>query len=168
MQDFAAFFLEAPPELLKSKQALPEYIMKLARKFDPGERDAKNRTLGFAGEEHVLNHEKRFLGLIGRTDLANNVRWISKEDGDGAGYDILSFNDRGDKKFIEVKTTVGGNRTPFFISRNEYDFSKHQSDSYSLIRLFDFRKGVRGFEMKGDIDQYVKLKTESFRAEFFD
>jgi Domain of unknown function (DUF3883) len=168
MQDFASFFLEAPPELLKSKQNLPEYIVKLARKFDPGERDARNRSLGAAGEEFVLNHEKRFLSLIGRNDLAESVRWVSKEEGDGAGYDILSYTDRGDKKFVEVKTTVGGNRTPFFVSRNEYDFSKHKSENYSLVRLFDFRKGVRGFEMKGEIDRYVKLKTEIFRAEFYD
>jgi Domain of unknown function (DUF3883) len=168
MQDFAAFFLEAPPELLKSKQDIPDYILKLARKFDPGERDARNRILGAAGEEFVLNHEKRFLNLVGRADLAKNVRWVSREDGDGAGYDILSFTDRGENKFVEVKTTVGGNRTPFFISRNEYEFSKQRSDNYSLVRLFDFRKGVRGFEMKGEIDQYVKLKTESFRAEFVD
>ena len=167
LQDFASFFLEAPPELLKSRQSLPDYIVKLARKFDPGERDAKNRILGAAGEEYVLNHEKRFLSLIGRDDLAKNVRWVSRDEGDGAGYDILSYTDKGDKKFVEVKTTVGGNRTPFFISRNEYDFSKHVADNYSLVRLFDFRKGVRGFEMKGEIDRYVKLRTESFRAEFY-
>lgn len=167
-QDFASFFLEAPPELFKSKQSVPEYIEKLARKFDPGERDARNRTLGTAGEEFVFNHERRFLNLIGRTDLAKNVKWISKEEGDGAGYDILSFTDKGDKKFVEVKTTVGGNRTPFFISRNEYAFSKLKAENFSLVRLFEFRKGVRGFEMPGDIDKYVKLKTETFRAEFYD
>ncbi len=168
LQDFAAFFLEAPPELLKSKQKLPDYIMKLARKFDPGERDAKNRSLGNAGEEFVLHHEKRFLSLIGRDDLAKNVRWVSKEEGDGAGYDILSYSDRGDVKFVEVKTTVGGNRTPFFITRNELDFSKHKADNYSLVRLFDFRKGIRGFEMRGQIDRFVRLKAESYRAEFYE
>ena len=39
-------------------------------------------------------------------------------DGDGAGYDILSFETDGTERFLEVKTTVGYERTPFFISPN--------------------------------------------------
>ena len=165
-RDFAAFFLEAPPDLTKSKTPLPEYIERLARKFDPVARDASNRSLGLAGEEFVLGYEKRFLSSVGRHDLAENVRWISKVEGDGAGYDILSYTPAGDRKFLEVKTTVGGNRTPFFVSRNEYEFCKVKAENYSLIRLYDFRREAKGFELKGRMDQYVNLKTENFRAEF--
>jgi len=32
--------------------------------------------------------------------LAHKVRWVSEEDGDGAGYDILSFNPLGQERFI--------------------------------------------------------------------
>jgi Domain of unknown function (DUF3883) len=166
LSEAAAFYLEPPPELRQSEKPLPEYIAKLIRKFDPVTRDANNRALGKAGESFVVKHEKRFLHLIGRQDLAKDVRWIAEEEGDGAGYDILSFTDRGDTKHIEVKTTVGGSRTPFFVSRNEYEFCKHAQDSYSLVRLFDFRKNVRGFELNGLLDKHVGLSTETFRAEF--
>lgn len=165
-EDPAAFYLEPPPELQHSKRAIPDYIEKLAHKFDPVARDENNRSLGTAGEEFVLNHEKRFLQLLGRKDLAENVRWIAQEEGDGAGYDILSFTDRGDKKYVEVKTTVGNNRTPFFVSRNEYQFCKHAGDDFRLVRLFDFRRSVRGFELQGHLEKYVTLSTESYRAHF--
>lgn len=164
----AAFYFEPPPELRRRERILPDFIERLVKKFDPVARDLKNRAVGVAGEEFVYNFEKRYLNLIGRKDLAENVRWVAKEDGDGAGYDILSFTDRGDKKFVEVKTTVGGSRSPFFVSRNEYDFCKTSDENYRLVRLFDFRKGVRGFELKGHLEKYVKLSTETFRAEFLE
>lgn len=166
LNDLAAFYLEPPPELQKSRRKMPEYMERLAQKIDRVTRDANNRSLGDAGEEFVFNMEKRFLNLVGQKNLAENVRWIAKEEGDGAGYDILSFTDRGDKKFVEVKTTVGNSRTPFFVSRNEYQFCKHNGDDYRLVRLFDFRKGVRGFELSGHLEKYVSLSTESYRAQF--
>ncbi len=166
LSESASFYLEAPPELRRLSDDPPEYIAALARKFDPVERDIKNRALGEAGEQFIFNHEKRFLSLIGRRDLANNVRWTAREEGDGAGYDVLSFTDRGEKKYIEVKTTVGSERTPFFVSRNEHRFCKHNLEHYNLVRIFNFRKGMRGFELRGDIEQYVRLSTESYRAEF--
>ena len=166
LEEPAGFYLEAPPELRDESNSLPEFMKDLIRKFDPVERDLRNRSLGLSGEEFVFNHERRYLSLVGRGDLASKVGWISKEDGDGAGFDILSFSSTGKEKFVEVKTTLGGNRTPFFLSRNEYAFSKRKEDQYNLVRLFDFRKGVRGFELNGQIDRYVSLVTESYRAEF--
>ena len=40
-------------------------------------------------------------------DLARKVRWVSEEDGDGAGYDIASFGPDGRARLIEVETTNG-------------------------------------------------------------
>lgn len=162
----APFVLEAPPNLKVSRSILPDFMERLVRKFDYIERDLRNRSLGTAGEEFVLNFERHQLNLAGRSDLSSNVRWVSKEEGDGAGYDILSFTDRGDKKFIEVKTTIGKSRTPFFISRNEHTFCKQVGDDFRLVRLYDFRREVRGFELKGELEKYVSLSTELFRAEF--
>lgn len=55
------------------------------------------------------------LRTAGRDDLARKVRWVSEEDGDGAGYDIASFAPDGFPRLIEVKTTNGWERTPFHI-----------------------------------------------------
>lgn len=80
-----------------------------------------NRSLGKAGEERVFHHERRNLLASGRSDLADKVRWVSQEDGDGAGYDIASFAPNGSPRLIEVKTTNGWERTPFYITRNELE-----------------------------------------------
>ena len=68
-----------------------EQMLHIARKFDVAVRDERNRALGRAGEERVLAHERAALKSAGRDDLARKVRWVSEEDGDGAGYDIASF-----------------------------------------------------------------------------
>lgn len=166
LEDLASLFVESPPERATGKAPVPDYIEKLVRKFDPVERDRKNRLLGEAGEEMVLEYEKRYLHSIERPDLSRNVQWVSKVEGDGAGYDILSFDGRGEKKFIEVKTTIGSNTTPFFISRNEYDFSKRETERFRLFRVFDFRKSPRAFELQGPLESFVRLSTETFRADF--
>jgi hypothetical protein len=85
----------------------------MGRKFDVAERDARNRALGKAGEECVLHHERQQLCAAGRDDLADKVRWTAVKDGDGFGFDILSFEADGREKLIEVKTTNGWERTPF-------------------------------------------------------
>ncbi|BCH28845.1 hypothetical protein MesoLjLc_07750 [Mesorhizobium sp. L-8-10] len=96
-----------------------EQMTAIARKYDVAERDVRNRTLGRAGEERVLTHERASLLAAGRTDLVERVRWVSHVDGDGAGYDIRSFDTDGSDRLIEVKTTNGWERTPFHITRNE-------------------------------------------------
>lgn len=64
--------------------------MRLLSKFDPAARDARNRTLGRAGEELVLGLELHRLDRLGRQHLADQLRWVSQIDGDGAGYDSPS------------------------------------------------------------------------------
>jgi hypothetical protein len=51
-----------------------EQMTAIARKYDVAERDAHNRTLGRAGEERVLAHERASLLAAGRTDLAKRIR----------------------------------------------------------------------------------------------
>jgi hypothetical protein len=80
--------------LLEQKKERPEIIQRLVRKFNPAERDFINRRLGYDGEEMIFNFEQQRLRQADRPDLARKVRWISKEEGDGAGYDILSFRSK--------------------------------------------------------------------------
>jgi hypothetical protein len=73
---------------------------------DYTEVDAKNRALGRAGECLVLHYQRETLRRKGRPDLAQRVRHVAAIEGDGAGYDMLSFSEDGTVKYIEVKTTV--------------------------------------------------------------
>jgi uncharacterized protein DUF3883 len=95
-----------PPALLAKEPKTPYAILRLARKFDPVARDARNRALGRKGEQFVLDQEKRRLVMAGRDDLLPDLRWVSDVDGDGAGYDIRSFDPAtGAERLIEVKST---------------------------------------------------------------
>jgi len=93
------------------------------------EREARNRSLGAAGELFVLNYERARLIGVGKESLAARIEHTSKVRGDHEGYDILSFNEIGTERLIEVKTTKYGADTPFFVSRNEVSTSELQSNA---------------------------------------
>ncbi|MFZ5670387.1 MAG: DUF3883 domain-containing protein [Pseudomonadota bacterium] len=162
----ALLYDEPPPDFVdRAPRPRPEGLERLVRKFDPVERDFRNRALGKAGEELVYESERRRLHDAGAAELARQVRWVAQEEGDGAGYDILSFTPRGERRMIEVKTTNGGQRTPFFLSRNEKQVSDEQSE-FRLYRLYDFARGPRLFRLKPPLDRSLRLETEVWRAGF--
>lgn len=156
---------EPPPEP-GAAHVRPEGLRRLIRKFDPAAKDASNRALGKAGEEHIYFAERDRLIAAERPDLASKVQWTSQELGDGAGYDIRSYDPSGAERFIEVKTTRGGARTDFFLSRNERAFSEEEPERYRLYRLYEFAAGPRLFALKPPLDNAVRLETETWRAEF--
>lgn len=136
------------------------------RKFDPVERDHRNRSLGKAGEAFVVDLERARLEEADRMDLARKVRWVSEEDGDGAGYDVLSFDPGGRESLIEVKTTNGAARTPFFLSRNECEFAKERPIDWRIYRVHLFAKNPRIFTISPPLDGAVNLRPETWRASF--
>jgi hypothetical protein len=154
------------PLLVPMPEKLPDHVERLVRKFDPVMRDFRAREIGEAGERLVLEHERAKLLRAGQTDLARKVRWVSKEEGDGAGYDVRSYEPGGREKFIEVKTTVGSQTTPFFMTRNEKDFADEADDRYRIARIFDFRREPRAFELTSPLDSFVRFEPESYRASF--
>jgi hypothetical protein len=164
----AQLFAEAPPSKLSLPSTTPEYIQRLARKFDPARRDLLNRQLGIAGEKMIFDREVDLLVKSGRADLAKRVEWTSQERGDGTGYDIRSFRSDGKEKFIEVKTTNGSKQTPFYISDNELEFSREAKERYTLNRLFDFRKGAKLYELNSPLEEFVLLSPAVYRAGFGD
>ncbi|MBZ4688884.1 MAG: hypothetical protein JG765_135 [Cereibacter sp.] len=157
-----------PPPTL-SNQPPPqelEQVLQIARKFDVAGRDERNRALGRAGEERVLAHEKATLRAAGCEDLARQVRWVSEEDGDGAGYDIASFSPDGRPRLIEVKTTNGWERTPFHISRNELAVAEDRRAEWRLFRLWNFSREPKAFELHPPLEAHVSLTPMSFQAGF--
>jgi Domain of unknown function (DUF3883) len=158
-------FIESAPILEPTAHKNKE-LVRLIRKFDPVERDFKNRSLGKAGEELVFTFERQQLLAQGRSDLASKVRWVSQEDGDGAGYDIRSYSQNGSERLIEVKTTNGIQTTPFYLTRNELSFSKERPKEFRICRLYDFAKKPKMFELIPPIEKLVRLEALSFSASF--
>jgi Domain of unknown function (DUF3883) len=142
----------------------PIFMAAVARKYDVAERDARNRSLGKAGEERILLHERSTLRAAGREDLAEKVRWTAMEDGDGAGFDIFSYEPNGNERLIEVKTTNGWERTPFHVSRNELAVADANRDTWHLVRLWNFAREPKAFAIRPPLAAHVSLTPTSFLA----
>ena len=155
------------PKPAKVRETAAEY----APNFSPVRRDylareARNRSLGRAGELFVLELESRRLLAEGKTALSERVEHVAASQGDGLGYDVLSFEGNGRERLIEVKTTAFGELTPFYVSRNEIARSKADADKYRLYRLFDFREEPKVFQLPGSIERHCTLDPVTYLARF--
>ena len=90
----------------------------------------------------------------------------SAEDGDGAGYDIASFDADGRQRLIEVKTTNGWERTPFHISRNELVVAEERCEAWCLFRLWNLARTPKALELRPPFYAHVSLTATSFQASF--
>jgi len=154
------------PTAKRQRETPPEY----APRFSPARRDylsreAHNRSLGNAGELFVMELEARRLHAAGRKALAGRIEQVSDTQGDGLGFDVLSFESDGRERLIEVKTTAFGELTPFFVTRNELARSNADAERYQLYRLFDFRKRPRVFNLPGAIEAHCRLDATTFLAQ---
>jgi hypothetical protein len=164
VSDDGSLFVNAPG--LQPPSDRPWQLERLVQKFDPVERDLRSRSLGRAGEEFVLEIEKKRLEKFQRPDLLKKVRWISAEDGDGAGYDILSFEPDGRERLIEVNTTNGAARTPFFLSENERQRAAASAESWRLYRVHSFAQRPRIFKITPPLNDMLHLRPDTWRASF--
>jgi Protein NO VEIN, C-terminal/Domain of unknown function (DUF3427) len=131
--------------------------------IDYAERDKNNREVGLAGEQLVMEYEIKRLSDKGHTDLARKVTHVSVIEGDGAGYDIRSYEEDGTEMYIEVKATRGNINTEFFMSPNEVLFSKKHKAQYYLYRLFDLKATPQFFKLHGDICDYFNATPTGFK-----
>lgn len=139
-------------------------MRRVVRRHDPARRDARNRRLGTAGERLVLRHERHRLRVASLDDLAERVRWIARDEGDGAGFDILSFDSDGRELWLEVKTTTGPSTTPFYLTENEHRVSEENRDRYILLRLYDFRTAPSAYCLQPPLQDYLRLDLACYRA----
>lgn len=154
-----------PPHPSLRNEPVSAELKRIVRKFDPVERDMRNRGLGLAGELAVLEYERLRLGRCGRADLVASICHVSVEFGDGVGFDIASFDETGAERLIEVKTTKGNARTPFFMSRTERDVSAKVADRYHLYRVHEFGPRPALFTLRPPLESAVRFSTEVWRAE---
>lgn len=159
-----SLFVSEPPVAPSVNANARNAFERVVRKFDPALRDQLNRTLGRAGEKLIYERERQLLLSAERPDLARKVRWTSQEDGDGAGYDIRSFDVTGAERWIEVKTTRGGNTTPFYLTRNENEVAQERPDAFRLYRLYDFSQQPGLFTLTPPLEVVLQLQPLTFRA----
>ena len=155
---------DAPAPAVAGTADTEERRNRLVRRIDWAVRDERNRRLGRQGEERVLASERARLEAADRPDLARKVRWVAAEDGDGAGYDILSYCRHGEERLLEVKTTVGGPRTPFHLSAGEQECAAENPARFRIVRVYDFLRRPETFRLRPPLEKAVRLEATAYRA----
>jgi hypothetical protein len=133
--------------------------------LDYGLLQEENSRLGAMGEELVVEFERKRLRRSGQSELVDHVRWASRDDGDGLGYDVLSFDEAGRERYIEVKTTALGPEAPFYISSAELHFARCHLQSFVLYRVFCVLDSPRFFVLEGDIADALNMVPVTYRAQ---
>lgn len=164
VDDILAVLTERPKASHESSEVAESMPSQIRLTTNYIEREARNRSLGNAGELFVIGYERARLIRSGRESLAAKIEHTSKIRGDYEGYDILSFEKTGAERLIEVKTTKYGSETPFFVTRNEVTASERQASRYQLYRLFAFRDAPRLFTLPGSIPSTCRLLGATFSA----
>ncbi len=96
-----------------------------------------NIELGLQGELFVIEQEKSKLIDLKQMDLADKIEHISKNEGDHFGYDLISYDELGNKIFIEVKTTEQGINSTFYLTNNELS-TLNQGENHFIYRVYNF------------------------------
>lgn len=164
--DFTSFEIArpSPRNLANEEKGVYRANQNVRLRRDYAAQEARNASLGLAGEELVVKYEQYRLSRLGLDRLAAQVKHISKTEGDGAGFDVLSFEPDGGEKYVEVKTTAFAKETPFFASSAEVRFSQKHAARYALYRLFEFRKNPQCFALSGAIQEHCLLDPVSYRC----
>lgn len=145
---YSAHYYNEPSDLIEDKNALvsrinfdlravkKSIILKGSHK-DYIEEAKVNKRIGDAGEEFVFQQERAIVNTY-NLPSTKKVKRVSVTEGDGLGYDILSYDKYGEEKYIEVKTTKGAIDSSLYISTNELEMSEQHSAQYWLYRVYEF------------------------------
>ncbi|MDT4809361.1 hypothetical protein FQZ97_422470 [compost metagenome] len=166
-KSYSAVLVDSPAKEERQKLVVPAPVrQRLPRKLDYAARDEANRKLGRSGEHWVIGYEQHRLTEMGHPELFQQLDWVSETRGDGAGYDILSFENEVLHRYIEVKATNGGIATSFIVSHNELEFSREADGQFYLYRVFQLSSDPRLFILRGDLSNQLYLTPLDFRASF--
>lgn len=128
--------------------------------FDKKHRE--NKELGDFGEELVRDYEQNKLKEKGLQSFADKVKIVK----DGKGYDVFSFDENANEIFIEVKTTKGSEKAPFYLSLNEKLFFEKNQDKYSIYRLYNYDqdKNYADFFIVNNFDEQLLFQPTEFKV----
>lgn len=137
-------------------------------KADYNKINISKEKVGKDSEKLVYDLEKERLMKENREDLAEKVFWESEENGDGAGYDIKSFEKKDEEYieiYIEVKGTNKSINEPFDISKNEIEASSRYKEQYYIYRVANiYSNKPKFYKINGRIEDNFSLEATSFKA----
>jgi hypothetical protein len=126
-------------ELVPDAERREELLLALGAIHD----DTRRKLVGLIGETIVVEGLKAELEGLGYPDRAAEVRHASLES-DALGYDVTAPRIVGNRRLVEVKSTVQGEGTRFFISRNEVEIGQRFSNDWFLVfcQIQDIDHGI--------------------------
>lgn len=153
-------FTPAPP-LLRTAVSGTQFISRLpaaparvvAEPKETGKTDfvaqqKRFQWIGDRGEAIVFALEKQRLTQAGRPDLAKTVDHVSQRK-DGLGFDILSFDDDGTERPIEVKATTAPDlQGGFYLTANELAKAGDLKNFHLYLVFSAMSESPRVFRMK--------------------
>ncbi|MCK4323208.1 MAG: DUF3883 domain-containing protein [Armatimonadetes bacterium] len=118
---------------------------------------------GLAGEEYVLQSQRRVLREAGRTDLAEKVEHVAAT-GTDQGYDIRSYTIEGVEIHIEVKTTERTGEAEFVLSSTER--RRAEADSNWCVHFVRLSTGQPSVTELGNVatDSDWQLEVHAWRC----
>ncbi len=122
----------------------------------------ENKRLGDLGELWVMKYEANKLIKANRHSFVHKIKHTAKDEGDGTGYDIQSYDNDGNEIFIEVKTTKGGKSAAFYVTRNELERSKKEKENFYLYRLFNYQEEADTADLmiiRGELTKLCEFPT---------
>lgn len=106
---------------------------------------------GIVNEKYVFELEIQRMYEEEATELVKVMEEFFENKRENEGFDILSFekNEQGEyvKKYIEVKSTKGGEETPIDITADEIEFAKKHIDNYYLYRVIYSDSDKRSYKI---------------------
>lgn len=126
------------------------------------EQQTISQKIGDRGEELVLRNEiEKTKGWGLPNETLSKVRRGSLES-DDYGFDILSFDQEGNERYLEVKTTkTNGKNFSFILTRNEFETAKYYGKRYSFVIVFDILSNPRIWYMGNPfVEEPYKVKIQ--------
>lgn len=97
---------------------------------------SQKTELGRIGEKLILEELRdRLKGTIYQP-FSDKFIHVAEQHGDGAGYDILAYNENAEPIYVEVKTTTAKYPAAKF-SKNELEFAAQHENNYVLFLVYN-------------------------------
>jgi|GEM_PF-1725878 len=119
---------------------------------------------GFSGEQLVMDYE---VTRLKKSGYSTKIQHVSLTD-DSKGYDILSFEEDGSERYIEVKSTKNQtmNKGSFYISENERKCAEGKNYWIYYVTGVDGDCPVINLIENPFEEQRLQLTPVSYRATF--
>lgn len=167
-KEFVKLQINVDDETFKKKveEKQKKTIQFYARKIDFDRVNAEKKLIGNGGEELVLLDQYNKVNIFA-PEIVKEIRHVSKLDGDGAGYDISSFDSNKRILYIEVKSTTKSKETPFYMSLSEYSFYELHKENYVIARVYDYnvesKTGKIQYTLGNDFESMFEKEVSAYK-----